>query len=128
MLEIIKVYFKFGERIFDVFAGIIKKAEIKSIQNIFILIAIKIDKNIRNTRLYKFTFIHFDLAKSSLIIILKNLFQYKKKNKYKIINKTNKIIISALFTNKIEPNKKLFISKVKFPKNQVTKIQPAIQL
>jgi hypothetical protein len=51
ILEIIKVYLKLGEIIFEIFAGIIKKAQISIIQNIFILIAIKIDKNIRKNKL-----------------------------------------------------------------------------
>jgi len=47
----IKEDFKFGDIIFEVFAGIIKNAQIKSIQNIFILIAIKTDKNIKKNKL-----------------------------------------------------------------------------
>jgi hypothetical protein len=43
--------FKFGEIILEIFAGIIKNAQINNIQNIFILIAIKIDKNIRKNKL-----------------------------------------------------------------------------
>ena len=51
ILEIKKEYFKFGEIIFDIFEGIIKKAPIKSIQNIFILIDINIDKKIKKNKL-----------------------------------------------------------------------------
>jgi hypothetical protein len=57
------------------FEGIIKKAHINNIQNILILIDINIDKNIRKNKLYKFIFIHLDLARSSFIIMLKNFFQ-----------------------------------------------------
>jgi len=71
----IKDNFKFGEIIFEILDGIMRKAQINKIPNILIAIAINIDKNIRKTKLYKFTCIPFDLAKSSLIIILKNLFQ-----------------------------------------------------
>ncbi len=126
ILENIKENFKFGEIIFDMLAGIIKKAQIRSIQNIFILIAIKIDKNTRKNKLYKFTLIQLDLAKSSLIIILKNFLQNIKKNIYKIINKILSKNKSNSFTNNIDQNKKLFISKVKFQRNQVIKIHPAI--
>jgi hypothetical protein len=114
--------------IFAIFAGIIKKAQIRSIQNIFILIAIKIDKNTRKNKLYTFTFIHLDLAKSSLIIILKNLFQNIKKNKYKTSNNMVSINKSKPFMNNIDQNKKLFISKVTFHSNQITKIHQAIQV
>lgn len=75
ILDITKDNLKFGETIFAIFEGIIKKAQIRSIQNILILIAINIDKNIRKNKLYTSILIHFDLAKSSLIIILRNFFQ-----------------------------------------------------
>ena len=72
IIEIINTYFKLGDISFAVFAGIIKNAPINNIQNIFILIDINNDKNIKNNKLYKSTFIHFDLAMSWFIIMLKN--------------------------------------------------------
>lgn len=124
-LEIIKEILRFGDIIFDIFAGIIRKAHISNIPNIFILIAIKILKNIRKNNLYIFTFNQIDLAISSFIIIAEKFFQNLKKNIYIIISKIDNIIISVLFINNIEPNKKLFISKVKSHKNHTVNIAQA---
>lgn len=43
-----KIFFKLLAKIFEIFAGITKNAEISKIQKIFTEIAIKIDKKIRN--------------------------------------------------------------------------------
>ena len=47
---------------FALFVGIIRNAQIKRIQNIFILRAIKIESNNRNQKLYIHTCIHLVLA------------------------------------------------------------------
>lgn len=56
---------------FHIFAGITKNAQISKTQKILIEKAIKSESKTRNIKLYKFTFIHFDFAISSLIIIAK---------------------------------------------------------
>lgn len=68
-----------------------------------------------------------DLAISSFIITPKNLFQNIKKNIYNKISKILKIYKSVEFIKRIDQNKKLFISSVRFHKNQRIKIHPAIQ-
>jgi hypothetical protein len=44
-----------------------------------------------------------------------------------IISSTIKIIKSDLFIKSIDQNKKLFISSVRFQRNQIVNIHPAIQ-
>lgn len=76
----INTFFKLLDSILAILVGIIKKAPISIIQNIFILIAIKIDKIIKKLKLYKSIFNHLVLAISSFIIILKKFFQKKYKS------------------------------------------------
>ncbi|MDQ7022713.1 MAG: hypothetical protein Q9M97_04185 [Candidatus Gracilibacteria bacterium] len=128
LLKKIKTCFKDFAKIFEVFAHIIRNAQIKNIQNIFILTQMKSDKNIKKNKLYKSTFIPFALAISSFIVIAKKFFQKIIKNIMVKINNIKINIKSVLLINNIFQNKKEFISSGRFSINQIKKIHPAIQV
>jgi hypothetical protein len=58
---------------------------------------------------------------------LKNFLQNKKYKIYTKTNKTKRIIKSVWFTKSILQKSRLFMSKLRFPKKDITKIQPASQ-
>jgi len=80
IIQYINTFFRLLDTTFAILDGIIKKAQISIIQNIFILSAINIDKIIKKLKLYKSTFIHLDFAISSFIIILRKFLEKKYKN------------------------------------------------
>ncbi|MDR1988094.1 MAG: hypothetical protein LBQ24_05095 [Candidatus Peribacteria bacterium] len=80
IIEIMNTLFMFFDNTFAVFAEITKNALISIIQKIFILIHIKIESKSKNPKLYKFVFIHLDLAISSFIITLINFLLNIKNN------------------------------------------------